>query len=192
MKKQMLMLVACVILAVGVAGCNEDEKITASQLQAFGEPVQELSVAVDGFQVVVGEMLETMQMYGIVGDNTVEKAEKVSEEIDRVQPQMADIIAALMKVDVSGEDEVANWAKLIRAGTQASAFWNPYALPIALGLDLVLLVWALLKRKEAEKNALKYQAHKQGAEKTSIELEEKKKLLLYSNIGNARANLGVK
>ena len=189
--KNLIMLMVCVILAVGVAGCDEDEKITASQLQAFGEPVQELSVAVDGVQVVMGEMLETMQAYGIVGEGVVEKVEKASEEIDRVQPQMADIIAALMKVDASGEDEVANWVKLFRTGTQASAPWNPYALPIALGLDLVLLVWALIKRKEAEKNGLKYQAHKAGTELTSLENTEVA-AKLYKNIGEARANLGVK
>ncbi len=197
MKRAMLMMFVCVILAVGVAGCEEEN--TASQMKEFAIQAEKWVTSMDEYQAVAGEMLETAKTHGIVGDSVVRKVEKVSEEIDRVQPQITDVVAAMIKADTSGDDEVTNWVKLIQAANQGSAPWNPYVIPIAAGTELALLLWGLIKRKqavdnkqEAEKNRLKYQAHKTGTEKTSIELDIPQKLLLYSNIGDARTNLGVK
>ena len=198
MKKQwMLMLVVCVILAVGVAGC-EEEKITTSQIKEFAVQAEKWVTSMDEYQAVAGEMLETAKTHGIVGDTIVKKVEKVSEEIDRVQPQIADVVAAMIKADTSGDDEVTNWVKLIQAANQGSAPWNPYVIPIAAGTELALLLWGLIKRKqavdnkqEAEKNRLKYQAHKEGVELTALE-HTGVAADLYKNIGEARAYLGVK
>ncbi len=194
--KNLIMLMVCVLLAVGVAGCEEEK--STSQMKEFAVQAEKWVASMDEYQAVAGEMLETAKTHGIVGDTVVKKVEKVSEEIDRVQPQIADVVAAMINADTSGDDEVTNWVKLIQAANQGSAPWNPYVIPIAAVSELALLLWGLIKRKqavdnkqEAEKNRLKYQAHKQGAKLTALENPDFN-AKLYRNIGDARANLGVK
>lgn len=186
MKAKMLIVMMC--LMFGAVGCDE---IKPEQVQNLATQVQELNTAMDSYQTATTEMLETMYEHRIIDESAVKKVEKVSEEIDRVQPQVADMVAAIMAANQSGDD-AANWIAILQAANQATTPFNPYVLPISLGLTLASLVFGFVEKRNADKNQLKYQAHKQGAEKTSIELESKEKLLLYSNIGDARNTLGVK
>ncbi|KKN73443.1 hypothetical protein LCGC14_0400180 [marine sediment metagenome] len=187
---KMLMLVVCMILAVSVAGCEGEN--TTDQIKEFAVQAEKWVTSMDEYQAAASKMLETAKTHEIVGDTIVKKVVKVSEEIDRVQPQVADVIAAMIRADTSGDDEVDNWVKLLQAGNQASTPWNPYALPATAALSLISMIWGFIKKKEAEKNRLKYKAHKQGVEKTVISMNTEAANEIYDNIGDARADLGVK
>lgn len=187
MKKWMLTI--CCVLLLGVVGC-EDE-LRPEQVQELAVQVQGLNTAMDSYQSATEEVLETLQTHQIIDETVVEKVEKASSEIDRVQPQVADIVAAIMAVNL-GDNDIDNWIALLQAANQGSAPWNPYALPISAGLTLATLIYGLWKRREAQTNKeeakqsqAKYQAQKQGTELTARQNPEIQ-AKLYENIGNAR------
>ena len=198
MKKTMLIM--CVLLALVAAGC-EQISVTPEQMQEFAERVAQLTSSVDEYQTSANTVVGQLEQYGIVNDALVTKIAKANEEIDRVQPQVAAVVEAVKTADVSGDDLEA-FLKIARAANAASTPFNPYSPLIegGLGLATILLAYfARRKSQEAAANDLKYQAHKQGVEKTmkyisaspsvdvkGIETE------LYDNIGKARVALGVK
>lgn len=90
---------------------------------------------------------------------------------------------------------------MLQAANIASGEFNPYAVPVGVGLSLlsITLAW-VAKRKAAEAAAAeaKYQAHKAGVELTMKEVSASStpavravESILYENIGNARAATGV-
>ncbi len=204
MKNWITTIVLCCILSLGVMGCDEN-KVTPEQAQEFAERIKILTTKMDDYQAATVGALTTLESYGVVDADLIAKYERIDEEIDRVQPQIEDIAAAVKATQLTN-DEIANWLAILQAANQASVPFNPYALPISAGLALAGFVYGLIKRKdandkkvEAEKSALKYQAHKQGVEKTMKEVsalgsEEIRKVepQLYNNIGEARVALGVK
>ena len=95
-----------------------------------------------------------------------------------------------------------DWVAMLQAANIASEGFNPYAVPVGVGLSLlsIILAW-VAKRKAAEAAAAqaKYQAHKQGVERTmkevsaSVVAEVKAvEAELYNNIGEARVAFGIK
>ncbi|MBA7662577.1 hypothetical protein ES703_70606 [subsurface metagenome] len=95
-----------------------------------------------------------------------------------------------------------DWVAMLQAANIASGEFNPYAVPVGVGLSLlsITLAW-VAKRKAAEAAAAqaKYKAHKQGVEKTmkevsaSVVAEVKAvEAELYNNIGEARVAFGIK
>ncbi len=191
MKKAMLLVV--MLVAFGVVGCDED-KITPEQFQELAGGVQQLTEKVDDYQDAGNEVIGTLEAYGLTNPEIVEKARKINAEIDRVQPQVDPIIAAVKDTPLSGDD-ATDWIRIIQTTNKASLPWNPYAPYIEAGLTLsTIFLSYLLKKKasEAKEYKGKYQAHKQGTARTSIELEKPQQKLLYDNIGGARIALGVK
>ena len=88
-----------------------------------------------------------------------------------------------------------------QAANAVTAVWNPYFAVIAAALTILSIVLNLaLKKKTAALTsvAAKYQAHKQGVERTmklasASNVDEVKKFetILYDNIGQARSALRV-
>lgn len=195
MKKRILLLVALMALMFG--GCDED--VSPQAVQQLATQVEQLTEKVDDSQVAFGEVTGILQDVGLIDEETMVKIEKVSQrEIDRVQPQVIGITKAVRGVQL-GEDDIANWIAIAQAVNQASASYNPYAVPITAGLTLVGLIYGLYERSqakkkaaEAEKNGLKYQAHKQAVERTMITKPVETQAEMYANVGKARVDLGVK
>lgn len=178
------MLTICFVLLLGVVGC-EEEKITTSRIQDFAIQLQALDTEVDSYQIATDDVLEALKINEIVGESIIEEAKKISGEIDRAQPQVADIVTAILAANLS-DDEVENWIAILQAANQGSIPWNPYALPVAAILSLATLAYGLFKRKDAVASQAKYQAHKQGVEKTMIGKEADLQKEIYENIGDAR------
>lgn len=175
--------------------CSGCFPIAATDMRQLATHVQELSGKVDTYQEATSGVIGALAEHDLVSDEVVVKVDKVSEEIDRVQPQVAAIAEAIKTGEYSNKDTLTTILEAIRTGNRASGAFNPYALYVEIGLTGIIAVLGLFaKRKadEAKKNGLKYQAHKAGVQKTAIELDQNKELLLYENIGKARADLGVK
>jgi hypothetical protein len=83
----------------------------------------------------------------------------------------------------------------------ASSGVNPYVVPIGTGLTILSIGLGWLANRNAGETAkvkVKYQAHKQGVEKTMKEVSASPdssvvaiEAKLFTNIGDARADLGV-
>ena len=94
-----------------------------------------------------------------------------------------------------------DWVALLQAANIASGGFNPYVVPVGAGLSILSIFLAWLAKRNAGIAAgaeVKYQAHKQGVEKTMKEVSASTdsavvavENLLYSNIGDARVALGV-
>lgn len=188
MFKQWMLVVA--VMVCGFAGGCLDQDFTPEQFQQFATQVSELSAKVDDYQSAIADVMGTLEAHKLISAETAEEVAKVSSEINRVQPQVADVITAIMATNL-GDDDVANWIALLQAANQGSTPWNPYALPITAGLTLASIIYGLLKRKEAEKNGLKYQAHKAGTELTMKTAEPELQKEMYANIGEARRASGI-
>lgn len=193
MKKRILLLVALFALMFG--GCDED--VSPQAIQQLADQIQQQTDKIDDYQETTSQVIGTLREVGIIDEQTVAKIEKVGREIDRVQPQVAEIVKAIQETQLSGSD-IADWIAMAQAANQASAPYNPYALPITAGLTLASLVFGFYERSqskknaaEAEKNGLKYQAHKQGVVKTMITQPVEVQAEMYANVGEARVDLGV-
>lgn len=196
MKRLMLWIIVCVAVMVG--GC--EEKLTPSQVPALAEQQQVLQQQVDTGQAAAAQMTEKLAAAGIVDPNAAAKLAKINEEVDRIQAQIDIIARGLQDVPLTG-DAALDFVAQLQAANAASSGFNPYAVPVGVGLSILSIVlgW-LAKRKAAEAAAaqVKYQAHKQGVELTmkevsaSTDAEVKAvETQLYNNIGEARADLGV-
>jgi len=99
-------------------------------------------------------------------------------------------------------DEIVNVLKVLQTANTSSTPWNPYAVPIGLGLSTLIAV-ARLWQQGREKKVIetKYAAHKAGAERamrlwttaTGDEGEAAKKAArdLYEGIGEERKARGI-
>lgn len=187
MKKRIITIMLCLIF---VAGCFPE----STKIQTFTENTLQLSTAVDALQETTTEIIGTLADVNLVNTELVVKVDEANEEIDRVQSQTVDIATAIRDADYVSGDDIGNVIRAAKAGTAATAPWNPYATMIIIGLTLLEGVTALfLKKKSNEATASdkKYAAHKQGVEKSMKELNNEAEMKLYNNIGDARTHLGI-
>jgi len=172
-----------------VGGCFPE----TADIQTFTEKVTLLSAKVDAYQAETSDIVDLLEADNIISTDIVAKIDKANEEIDRIQPQITDMAEAIKNTDYVSGDDIGNVIRAAKAGTAASAPWNPYATIIILGLTVLEGITALFlakKSKDATTSEKKYTAHKQGVEKTVIEMSCEDELKLYGNIGEARARLG--
>jgi len=198
MKRLMLGIVLCVVLMFGGAGC--EERLTPETLQALAAQQEVLQKQLDTAQAAATKITEQMAAAGIVDEDAVAKLAKINEEADRVQAQIDVIAQALQGVPLTG-DAAQDFIAQLQAANAASSGFNPYAVPVGVGLSILSIVLGWLARRNAAaaaKEKLKYQAHKQGVERTMKEVSASPtaavkgvETLLYTNIGEARADLGV-
>lgn len=71
----------------------------------------------------------------------------VGHELTEVQGQVASVATALGN-QTYGPDETLNLLKALQAGNTASSPFNPYALPIGVGLTGIITLLEALRRKE--------------------------------------------
>lgn len=197
MKKWMLtMCCVCAVMMFGGAGCEEN--LAPAQLQALVAQQEVLQQQLDIVQVAATEIAEGLESAEIVDEAAVAKLAKINEEADRVQAQIAVIAEALKDVPLTG-DASQDFIAQLQAANAASSGFNPYAAPVGVGLSVLSIILGWLARRnavEAAKAQAKYQAHKQGVEKTMKEVSVNPETAgvetqLYNNIGEARTSLGV-
>ncbi len=80
----------------------------------------------------------------------------VERELTEVQGKVASVVAAVGR-ETYGPDELVNLFKVIQVGNTASAPFNPYALPIGIGLTGIITLLEALRRKE--QGGRKYAEH---------------------------------
>lgn len=195
MKRVMLGIIVCVAMMFSGAGCEEGftpEALTAQ--------IEVLQLQVDEAQAVAVEVAKEIQAAEIVDADAIARLAEINEEVDRVQAQLDVLTRALKGVPITG-DAAQDFISQLQAANTASSGLNPYAVPIGAGLSGLSLVLAWLRKREADEAArqkLKYQAHKQGVEKTMKEVSASSdssvvaiEAKLFTNIGDARADLGV-
>jgi len=200
-----VMMLCFMMLVLATSGCLE--MLTPEQMQQYAVQAETLVQKVETYQAATADVIKKLADLNLIDANAVAKINHLSAEVDRVQGQVIDTAVAIKNVQLSG-DNVQDWINTAIAANRATAPYNPYSQPIdmVLGLAAAVAAWLAAKKiKEAKKKAeeaaaseLKYQAHKQGVEKTVREITagtvlETKAVdaALYSNIGEARANLGV-
>lgn len=184
---------------LAVQGC--DEMLTPAQIRTVAADVQGLSAQIDSYQSATSDAIESLSADGVMSPEVADQIARISSEVDRVQPQLAAIAEAVGEAEYSDAGGLTTVIEALQAGNKASAPFNPYSILIELGLGGAAAVAALLARKnanEASQFKAKYQAHKQGTERTRIELQATNETgareagaQLYRNIGEARAALGV-
>lgn len=206
----MLTMVLVCAAVIPLAGCDESKQLKPEDMIALVTRIEQASDQIDEAQAIADQIKNLLQTTGVIDANLVAKFEKINEEINRVQPQVQQIAAAIKQADYSPDDDTLMLLlKAAQAGNAASASFNPYAMPIGLGLSLATIIAGWFAARERAKKAqaeaaaaeyaAKYQAHKQGVERTMKEMSasespEVRKLetKLYDNIGAARKANGVK
>lgn len=203
MKRVMLGIVLVAALMFG--GC--EEAFTPEQLKALAAQNEVLQQQLDEVQAVAAEIAAEIEAAEIVDANTIAKLAKINEEADRVQAQMTVIARALQGVPLTG-DAAQDFISQLQAANAASSGVNPYVIPIGAGLSALSLVLGWLAKRKAAETVVaktetkavqaKYQAHKQGVERTMKEVSASSSAAvkaietqLYDNIGEARVDLGV-
>ena len=177
-----------IVLSLMFGGCIP----LAGDIQNVGNETIKLSALVDDLQAAVAEsqLVES------------EAQEKINEEIDKVQTTLVEVATAVKDADYVDGETFGNAITGLQAANTASAPVNPYSPLIQVALGLVAAVgggYGVKKRGDANKEATKRQADKQGRELTLRELAAMGdnvppavvKELMYKNIGNARAHNGI-
>ena len=198
MKRIIIKIVLCAVLAMFVTGC--EETFTPAQIQALAAQQEVLQQQIETVQAAATQMTEDLATAEIVDAGTVAKVAKINEEADRVQVQIDVIARALQDVPLTG-DATQDFITQLQAANAVSSGFNPYVVPVGAGLSILSIALAWLAKRNAGIAAgakVKYQAHKQGVEKTMKEVSngaspevrdiENK---LYTNIGEARVAVGV-
>jgi len=198
MKRLILGIMLCVALMFGAIGCEEG--LMPADIQALAAQQEVLQQQVDTVQAAATQMTEDLAAGGIVDSDVVAKVAKLNKEADRVQAQINIIARALQEVTLTG-NAAQDFIAQLQAANVASTGFNPYVVPVGAGLSILSLFLGWLAKRKANEAAiakLKYQAHKQGVEKTmkavSVSPSANVKTIeteLYDNIGDARAALGV-
>jgi len=200
-------IVIMCMLALLAGGCEFTTSLTPEQAKEYVRTeVPKLQVQVDNYQKIQQGILAMItDANSPLDPNTIIKLKAANIElqtkIDNAQKILADVTVAIANVQPSG-NTFADWIAIARVINAGSAPLNPYA-PVVEGiLGILVLVGGIgtyLKDQKAKKNDAKYQAHKQGTELTMKEVSASTtpevkavETLLYKNIGEARANLGVK
>lgn len=180
------------ILALAGTGCG----VTGEQLQSLSSNVATLNQVLDQYQSQTIAVMNSLKEQGKVTDAEVAKTTKVNEEIDKVQKELATVLAAVDGVQITG-DNIQDILSTASAAVAATAAWNPYAVVISSILGaLAMILGVVVKKKgaEAAKALSKYQAHKQGVEAAVRELAAEGPTVsslqvsnvLYRKIGEAR------
>ncbi len=193
MKKRIVCMMVLCLLVAG-AGCLPDE----IEMHNFTKQVVLLSDKVDAYQAEMGEVVNLLEADNILSKEIVEKIDKTNEEIDRIQPKITEVAIAIRDAEYVSGDDAGNIIKGAKAGTAATASWNPYAAPMLLGLNLLEGVLLLILRRKKNRETKKRNADKVGREKTLREIatvDEGKltaaavKSLMFNNIGEARKGI---
>lgn len=78
---------------------------------------------------------------------TASEIREVRQELTEVQGKVASVATAVGR-QTYGPDETLNLLKALQSGNTASAPFNPYALPIGIGLTGIITMLEALRRKE--------------------------------------------
>lgn len=175
----------------------------ASDIQNVGQQTLNVSSKIDAYQAEVITLKEMVEADGLISESTANRIDKLSEEIDRIQPTLENVATAVRDADYIDGDTFGNAITGLQAANAASAPANPYAVPIGAGLTILAGLAEIMRRKEKTAHATetaKRKADKEGRELTLREIAsmdnatvtaEVVKERMYKNIGNARAHNGV-
>ena len=81
---------------------------------------------------------------------------RIDRELIDVQGKVASVVTATAR-ETYGPDELVNLLKALQSGNTASIPFNPYALPVGIGLTGIITMLEALRRKE--KGGRKYAEH---------------------------------
>jgi len=184
-----------------VPGCDRVASIGPAAVRTFAADVNDLTIRVDAYQQAATAAIEVLQERAEIDPNAAGTVLAANADIDRLQATFRSVAAALQGAPYSDSGGLLTLLEGAQAANAASAPWNPYAAIIAAVLTILSTALGIaLKKKAADASAavLKYKAHKQGVEKTMKEVSVstdseviKVEGVLYDNIGQARAALGV-
>lgn len=194
--------VLCVLgVLCGLAGCQQVSTVDPNYIKAFAQDVNDLVIRVDAYQQASTAAIEQLVIQNAIDPNKASKILAANADVDRLQATIQQVTAALQKADYSDSRGLLTLIQSAQAANAATAPWNPYAAPIAAALTILSTILTILLRRESAKTealGLKYQAHKQGVEKTMKQastsaIPDVKNFgtVLYDNIGAARSALGV-
>lgn len=201
--------VTMVMILMLTMGC--DEQFDQADYEQALAQVDVISKKIDGFQTDVSMALAYFE--ALADANTAElpfgidrhdyeagkqQVAEVNAEINRVQDQLAEVIAALRANPPtvrtgSAAETVRTVADTVSTAAPATAAWNPYAAAIAGIASLVSVLCGALAKHEKDKatvNAKKYQAHKQALELVKAKHPELT-AEAYETVGTERAKLRV-
>ena len=200
MKTRILTCMALpIVLMLGCAGC--EESLTPADIQALAAQQEVLQQQVEIVQAAATQMAEDLVTAEIMDPDVVAKIAEINKEADKIQAQIALIAQALQGVPLTG-DTAQDFIAQLQAANTASSGFNPYVVPVGAGLSILSIFLGWLARRNAGIAAgaqAKYQAHKQGVEKTMKEglagpdakVSSVIESRLYNNIGKARADLNI-
>ena len=94
-------------------------------------------------RVVLLSLIGLLFMTGCTGY----QIESLGTELSEVQGKVASVADAIGK-QTYGPDETLNLLKALQAGNVASTPFNPYALPVGIGLSGIIAMLEALRRKE--------------------------------------------
>lgn len=196
MKKSIL--IVCLLVVFALQGCGNE--LSPEEIKEFATQIEAMSDKLDGYQDAADSLTGFLGDYGVLEDEVIAKAEKINAQIDKVQAQITAITEKLGIVDYSDNGFEA-LLEAIQEANRASMAFNPYSPQIEIGVSAAILLLGLFAKKKAkeaadnaalaEKNELKYKAHKAGAELT-MRANPEIASELYRHIADARADLGVR
>jgi len=205
MKRPVFLLltsVFCLLASCSCSSCSQLPTVDPNAITAFTDQVEALSASVDAYQLAATAAIESLQDANAIDPAVAAATIEANADIDQLQAMIADLTGAMQSADFSGSSGLAALLQAAQAANQSSTGWNPYSGLIAALLTIVSAgagVYAKRKASEASAAILKYQAHKQGVERTmklasASEVPDVKKFetALYDAIGDARRSLGVK
>jgi outer membrane murein-binding lipoprotein Lpp len=138
MKKFLVVLVLCGGL---VAGCDG---LTTEQVREMSATVDTLNAQIEQYQPIVAQLTAQLERDGYLPAEAATTLAKVQSEIDRVQPQITALNAALGRHD-------GDWAKTAQELNAASAPFNPYAGYIGMVITLAGAIVGFLKASKAKR-----------------------------------------
>ena len=192
----------CVLCGLCGLSCDRIQSIDPNYVRAVAADVNDLVVRVDAYQQASTAAIDELVAQGAIDPNKAAKILAANADVDRLQATVQQVVSALATADYSENSGLVTLIESAQAANAATSPWNPYAIPIAAALTLLSTLLGIIARKKAAEAAaaqLKYQAHKQGVEKTMKEVSasdvpdvKNVEARLYDNIGAARAALAVK
>ena len=138
MKKLIVPMIVVLMMALS-GGCIIPD---AQQIQSFADDTKLLTEKIDDYQKVVVEVKNLAERDKLISEKTSRKLDKISEEVDRVQPHITEIADAVKNADYISGDDIGNALKAAQAANAASAPVNPYAPLINVGLGLIATIAA--------------------------------------------------
>lgn len=175
MKKQITITMLCLIF---IAGCGSAAPLGIGAGAGFAASETLKGIEADLQKVKEVKLTELEQ--------SLEQLASATDEVEKVA-----LMAKIKAYEKTIQDlqDAQQGVQLVAEGTKTD--WSdPEAIGGYGGMVLAsLLAWYF--RRKGITSDKKYTAHKQGIEKTAIELDKDLELKLYENIGDARANLGI-